>query len=351
MLQNILGAIGTSFDCLSAIILSLSFGYATLPTALAFIIGGIGMVVFHSACPLSVPTEVIILAGRIGKTERERACIGMYSGFLIFLFGLTGILGTIQNYVGDTIMSAIMAGVGIMIAMVAINLVKENPLAGGTSVGIAVVVYLLTGNLIYTIIACVSGAALVYNIVKRDEVKAKPKSDLSREKFRFMKPMFNKNVLRGTLGVTTLIMGAIVADGGTTSQLAGIPLNVDFQAIVTGIAGLLSSMFGGAPAGVIVSATATAPDPIVCGVMMMGILAILMLLRVVPKIARYIPSQGIAGILFTLGTFVIFPGNATAALSDNAPVAAVTMLVGAMVDPFFGMVAGVLLRLILGFIG
>jgi len=71
-----------------------------------------------------------------------------------------------------------------------------------------------------------------------------------------------------------------------------------------------------------------------------------------PKLGKYVPSASIAGFLFILGTVVIFPENATAALHGaDGTVAAITLVVTAVADPFAGLLSGAALKFILPLIG
>lgn len=121
-----------------------------------------------------------------------------------------------------------------------------------------------------------------------------------------------------------------------------------------------SSLFGGGPVEAIISGTATAPAPVLASIIMMGIMAVILLLKLLPVIGRYVHRSSIAGFLFVLGAFVTFATNIQGALSLAGPVdgpfgfAPMGMVIGATVlvtarfNPFFGLVAGVLVRLIFG---
>ena len=83
----------------------------------------------------------------------------------------------------------------------------------------------------------------------------------------------------------------------------------------------------------------------------MLIMAIILATGVLPKLGKYVPTESIAGFLFVLGAFVTVSGNIQPAVSNNPLVGSVTMVVTALFDPFFGMLAGLVIKFILPMIG
>jgi len=117
--------------------------------------------------------------------------------------------------------------------------------------------------------------------------------------------------------------------------------------LYSGIASAVSAAFGGGPVEAIISGTAAAPNPMASGILMMVIMAAVLALGLLPKMAKYVPAQSIAGFLLVLGAIVVFPTNMSAAFEGNPIIAGVTAVVTASVDPFTGMLAGVVLRTLL----
>jgi AGZA family xanthine/uracil permease-like MFS transporter len=180
--------------------------------------------------------------------------------------------------------------------------------------------------------------------------------DELREKFILQKPIINANVIRGALALVTLNIGANIAFGNITAQtIAKTTVNLDHLTIISSLADMGSSIFGGAPVESIISATGAAPHPITSAVLMMSIMAIILLLKLLPKIGRYVPSESIAGFLFVLGAIVTVPTNIGLALTDanavSTVVAGVTMTVTAIIEPFSGMMSGIIIQLLMGFFG
>ena len=174
-------------------------------------------------------------------------------------------------------------------------------------------------------------------------------------KLKLHKPMINVSVVRGALSLACLTIGANIAFGGITGGIAGANANIDHLTVYSGLADAVSSLFGGGPVEAIISATAAAPDAVLSGVLMMVIMAAILFLGLLPKIGKFVPGQSIAGFLFILGAFVTIPGDGAAAFAGGEPgapvIAAVTMSVTAVSDPFFGMLAGIALKLAINALG
>lgn len=145
-----------------------------------------------------------------------------------------------------------------------------------------------------------------------------------------------------------LNIGANIAFGQINGEIAKSDVNIDTLSVISSVADMVSALFGGAPVEAIISATAGAPNPVASGVLMMVLMAAILFAGLLPKIGRYIPSESIAGFLFVLGAIVTVPGNATAALTggeaSSGLIGGTTMVVTAISDPFFGMLAGLLMR-------
>ena len=78
---------------------------------------------------------------------------------------------------------------------------------------------------------------------------------------------------------------------------------------------------------------------------MMAIAAMILLLGLIGRAAKYIPIQAVTGFLLVLGALIIFPSNAPEAMNADPIVGGVTAVVtGATMDPFIGMIAGLLVK-------
>lgn len=345
-LKDLLAALSVILNGLPQGLLALSFGFASVPTALAFVTGAVGNLAVGSVAPISFQAETITLAGTMGNNLRERLSMIFYGAAIMALIGLFGFLETIIDFIGPVITSGMMAGVGIMLAKVAWSMANNNKIIGFSSIAIGFVTYMLTKDLVYTITSSVVLSSLISISLKRN-------TDLNiigREKFVLQKLTMNFDVLRGALAMVCLNIGANIAFGNITGEIAGRDVNIDHLAVISSLADMTSSIFGGGPVESIISATGSAPHPVFSGVLMMVLMAIILFSGLLPKLGKYIPSESIAGFLFVLGAIVTVPVNASNALTlgTNAAdplIGGVTMTVTAITDPFLGMLAGLIIKL------
>ena len=351
-LHDILAAIGVVLNGIPQGLLALSMGFASVPTALGFGVGVIGCLLLGSVAPISFQAETIVLAGTMGKNMRERLSMVFFAGVTMAALGACGLLTAIVNFAGETVLNAMMAGVGLVLTKLALGMMKENKLVGITSVVTAVLVYFFLGqNLVYTIVISLVVSSAAAKLAGQD-IGGGVGTAEKMGRLKLEKPIFNLSVLRGALALACLTVGANIAFGSITGGIAGASQNVDHLTIYSGLADAVSALFGGAPVEAIISATAGAPHPVTAGVLMMGIMAVILFCGLLPKIGKYVPSQSIAGFLLILGAVVTVPGNAAAAFAGTGAgdtiVAGVTMGVTAFTDPFFGMLAGTALKLLFG---
>ncbi|SCG82892.1 putative MFS transporter, AGZA family, xanthine/uracil permease [Proteiniborus sp. DW1] len=350
--QDLLAAIAVVINGLPQGLLSLSYGFGLLPTAAGFLVGTIGMLVFGQVAPISFQAESIVMAGSLGKNRVERLNIVFFTGIMMAVIGGLGLLNPTIDFIGPAILNSMMAGVGIMLAKAGITMCKENKIAGGVAMISAILVYFLTdSDLIYTIVISVFVSTIVHILVSRYSQKTEKDEtplDLSNEKFEPMKFICNYNVIRSVLALVTLQIGGNIAYASVTGSIAGAAVDVDKITLYSGLADSASAFLGGGPVEAIISGTAAAPNPVRSGVLMMVIMAAILIAKFLPKVARYVPSQSIAGFLFVLGALVVFPSNVSTGLSDAPMVAGVTTIVTSATDPFIGMVAGLIVRFFIG---
>ncbi len=339
MIQDILAALGVVINGLPQGFLALSFGFSAVPTALAFIIGAIGCGAFGLVAPISFQAETITLAGTLGDDFRDRISMIFVGGAIMALIGAFGFLQTIINFIGPVITKGMMAGVGIMLTWVAVDMSKQDRPVGFSSIAVALFTYVLTQDLVYTIVSSV----IVGSIVGMGIEKEEPVEFDTDESFKLRKLTLNPMVIRGALAMVCLNIGANIAFGKITGSIAGSSVNIDHLAVVSSLADMGSALFGGAPVESIISATGAAPHPVFSGVIMMGIMAAILLAGLLPKIGRYVPAESISGFLLVLGMLVTVPQNAETAMQDPL-VGGVTMTVTAVTDPFIGMVSGLAVK-------
>ena len=157
----------------------------------------------------------------------------------------------------------------------------------------------------------------------------------------------NSSVIIGALGMVCLNIGSNISFGGITAGMATSGnYNVDHLTVISSVADMVSSFFGGAPVESIISATASAPHPVWAGVIMMAIIGLILVFKLLPKIGKFVPSSSIAGFLFVLGLFSTVVPDAPLALAENPAAGGAAMVVTAVTNPFLGMLAGVVVKLL-----
>ncbi|RUT55070.1 permease family protein [Clostridium botulinum] len=350
--KDILSIFSVLLNGLPQGLLALSFGFASVPTAFAFLIGAAGNAITGSVVPISFQAETITLAGTIGDNLKERLSMIFYGGLIMTFIGLFGLMSKITDSIGPVITAGMMAGVGIMLARVSIEMARKNKIIGYVSIASGVITHLFTKDLVYTIAVSVIISSIVYNIFGKKNGEF---SIIEREKININKPSLSLKILRGAMSMVCLNIGANIAFGNITGQLANRKVNIDHVSVISSLADMSSSIFGGAPVESIISATGGAPNPKASGIIMMLLMAAILFAGLLPKIGKYIPTESIAGFLFVLGAIVTVPVNAASALTSTAAnstiIGGVTMTVTAITDPFIGMILGLLMKILLPMIG
>ena len=140
------------------------------------------------------------------------------------------------------------------------------------------------------------------------------------KKIEIKKPILNLNVVRGTLALACLTIGANIAFGNITASMTkgGYSANIDHLTVYSGLADAASALFGGGPVEAIISATGAAPHPFGSGILMMILMAAILISGLLPKISKFIPGHSVHGFLFILGAAVTVPMNGAAAFSGGS---------------------------------
>ena len=94
------------------------------------------------------------------------------------LIGAFGFLAKIVDFVGEDISYGMMAGVGIILTKAAIDMIKNDKLAGGVSLVTALIAYYLTkdssNTLVYTIVVSVVASCIANALFKILQLQAHP---------------------------------------------------------------------------------------------------------------------------------------------------------------------------------
>ena len=279
------------------------------------------------------------------------AQIVLLAGFIGALLGAVGVYGHIVSFIDGPILTGMLTGVGIILCFVAVDAIKDSIPIGLASVFSGFLIFMLLKNDDNAFIYAFTGSMIISVIVARfvpftpivpENVKEKI-SLIPLERFKFLK---NPVVIRGALALLALRCGTSIAYSGITSQVAGLPVDVDHANIIAGVAGAASAAFGGAPIEPLISMTGLGPNPYVSAPLIVAVVGILMLFGLLPKLARHIPMSAVAGILFLLGAAIAIPENMGGVLVEGDLITGpVTLVVTvATMDPFMGLVAGIVVR-------
>ena len=350
-LQDVLAAVGSIFNIVPMMIFAMSYGFLAAPTAIGYAIGTAGMLATGQVMPISIQAGTIALVGTMGKAIKERLSMALYAGLIMAVVGSFGLIHSIMNFAGARIVFGMQAGVGIILARVGVDMIKQDKFVGLISLVVALIVYLPTQNLIYTVIASVTISSIAYHIRRTEPM---PSLVIEKYKLSIHKPILNFNVVRGTLALICLTVGSNIAFGNITAGMSGATANIDALTVYSGLANL-GALFGGAPVEAVISATGAAPNPMVAGALMMILMAIVLVTGLLPKLARLVPMHSIAGFLFIIGAFATLPGNAFNAFNGAERAeflgAGIALLTTALTDPFIGLVAGTAIRLLAPLLG
>ena len=312
-LQDLLAALGGTLNGITQSVMSMTFGFAMLPSAFAYLVGIIGCLAFNSTVPISFQAETMAMAGCMGKTRSERLSMVLIAGLAMTALGSFGLLEDIIAFAGENVTAAMMAGVGVILAKISIDMVRSDRKIGSISLAIGIITYFLTKSLVYTCIASILVSTLIAVFFKLDSTV----SSTIEDEIKFQKPIINLIVIRGVLALMCITIGGNIAFGRISAGISGTTANVDHITIYSGLADAVSSIFGGSPISVVISPTAAAPNPKASAVLMMAIMMVILLSKQLPKIAKHIPASSVAGTLFILGAALTIPPNLQAAFANS----------------------------------
>jgi len=369
-LRDILVALMTCLDAASGAVLAAVYGFSLVASGFGFLVGAIGVLAWGLATPLSFQQEGIVLAGTLGTNKLERISIVIGAAILTGLIGLFGLPERIVNAVGPGVFHGMLAGVGVYLFLVAFDLAKANWLIGLPAILVAWLVQLWTDDLVWAITASIPvgmilGYLLKVTPVEEQEAETEEENATSGNATSFSLPVvgtlqiyrpsfLNLTVVRGLLACSMLTIGGNIAYSAINAQTAEIEAaKYNVITVLSGVADLFSTLFGGASMEVIVSATAAAPHATVAGFLFMAIFGILLLVGVVRRFARYVPLSATGGYLSVIGIYYALQYNLLDAFDKGGSplVVAITLGVTAARDPFTGMVAGLLVKACMGWLG
>jgi len=359
-------------------------GYKMKPTAFAFLVGAIGNLVSGSVTPVSGQSSILTVS-HFMKNVNERVAALLIAVVAMFILGITGSVTTIRNWAGDPVIFGMMAGVGLMVAGISIDMFRQNKRTATISFVSAIAAWVFfLGNpnaLVYVIAISVTLSTIDYALIQGKRVDllqmakdAGYEGDMEQNEnpkfwtkeywadFKIIKPKFTFGAIYFSLAFITLTIGTNIAFGSITAGMGPrceccealmYPQDMDHLTVINSLADIPSVIFGGAPVGAIISATTNTAWPVVAGVVMMLLCMVLLMLGLMTKAVKYVPVQAIAGFLFIIGffsTFVpqlrsVFLINGSDPSNQDIVQAAAAMSITALTkNPFLGLAAGIIIR-------
>lgn len=360
-LKDALIALLSLFDVMSGAVLALSYGFLMFPSAIGYAVGAIGSAITGAATPVSFMYESMALSWGISKKLRDRISMIIFAALLTGVLGAAGLPQFIVDSVGREIFLGMLAGVGLYLAKVGLDIAFRDLIIGLPCLAVAVVVQLLTNDLVITVTTSVP-FGIILNFILEKVITGRKKNradykipsgrswfDMVRKEMKLIPLIFNRNVLVGTLALSTLTIGGNIAYTAANSQLSQTPATYNQSTIISGIADFASSFFGGANMELIITPTATAPHPVAAAILFMTLAALILASGLVYRIAKRIPIAAMGGYLFVIGAILILPYNAIDAFeTGDGIVVSLTMAFTLLTNPFYGIVAGTVSKIFIG---
>ena len=258
--KDLLAALAVILNCLPSAMLALSMGFSVLATAIGFAVGAFGLAASGQVAVFSFQPETLLLLSRLSEDRNERLTITVCSSAFVFLLGVTGILGRIVTFIGDGAIYSLLAGMGVMVCKVAVDMLGDDKKTGLASIASAVAMYWLTADLVYTVaVSCIVSVVLFRFVFKGGHADAPTHAAL---KLLLLRPRFNVRVVKGVFSLAAMQLASIIAYSTVNNDLAGISGGLDSVSAILGVSGLVSGMMSGSPLAPVISATASAPHPV-----------------------------------------------------------------------------------------
>jgi MFS superfamily sulfate permease-like transporter len=187
--DDIAGALSMLADVIGEGLVGISLGWAAKPTGIGFIVGLVFLLGFRSLAPVSFEVESLTIVSRIAKRAWHVMIYAVIlAGIIGAILGAIGAYSTIVEFIGPAIQYGMMTGVGIVLAIVAVDLIKENRLIGIISAASAFIVYFATRSDPSAIIYALGVSVVISVIVGRFRKFEPILPDMKREKIHLVLP-------------------------------------------------------------------------------------------------------------------------------------------------------------------
>ncbi|MFW5983116.1 MAG: xanthine/uracil permease [bacterium] len=337
-----------------------SLGYRLKPTAFAYFLGAFGNIITGNVVPISAQAETITLSGLI-KNIRVRVGALLFAAIVGIILGLTNSISHIVNFSGEIVMFGMMAGVGLILGEVGINMAKKSRRVGLISIITAILIWILSKDVVYTIAGSVVVSTIDFAVIRKKRVEQhydEQNDMLDHSDWHFWKkeywkdfkivlPKVSLSMVFGGLSIVCLNIGTNISFGTITANMADQKPKLDTLTFINSLADIPSVLFGGIPIEAIISGTGGASWPVTAGIVMMLLSGVLIMIGVISIVAKYIPAESIAGFLLIIGFALTLIPNLLLVSESDSPLegivsASVTMITK---NAFFGVCAGIVVKL------
>jgi len=371
-------------------------GYKMKPTAFAFFVASVGNALTGNVVPFSGQSSILTVSNFV-KNTNERVAALLIAVVVMVVAGAAGWVSAIADWAGPPVILGMMAGVGLMVSQISVDMLKQDKRTGVISFAAALITWWLTvGNpnqLVWVIAVSVTASTVdflllqkdkngkrgrrvdILNLAKQNGFTGDMDEDVQENRpwkkkywsgFKMSKPKFGLLAVYYSLAFICINIGTNIAFGNITAGFAGVPAPIDTLTVINSLADIPAILFGGMPIEAIISATAQSPWPVLAGVLMMALLGFLCLFGLINKLVKYVPAQSLAGFLFIIGFFSTFRPNlvnafnsalvadevtATLHVSNTSQAVAAVAITAITKNPFLGLAAGVIVRYIGAAIG
>lgn len=365
MIEAIIAALGMCADGVAEGMYAIRHKFSARAAGLGYAIGAALTWFYGAVTPITFTVESITVATRTAQSRPQIMHIVALSAIPSIILGLFGLYSTFIELLDEAVIGGIIAGVGIILTGVGASYIKEKPYIAGFSTAGGAAAYLLTENLVWVIVMSVILGTLAGKYIparfKKDEGEEDGEKGSGNEeevdeeeidRLELIKlksrDWISRPVLIGAFSIFALRTGAVVSYDTVNSNLAGIEPHLDGVTLMAGLGSLASALMGGGPVETTPAPMADTPDPVFSTALFMALMAGITLFGLVKRVGDYVPLQAIAGFLIVLGIFVILPQQLPQVVENPLPGAA-ALAVTALSNPFYGILAGEAVALIMMF--
>jgi adenine/guanine/hypoxanthine permease len=360
VISIILAALGMTADGVAEGLYAVKHGFSARAASVGYALGAVVAFLGNVVTPITFTVESIAIATRTATSRPQIFYIVVLSAIPSIALGALGLYSTLVGLLDPAVIAGTIGGVGIILTGVGIDYLKARPLVAGASTIVGLGAWFLFQDLVPVIIGGVAAGTLVARVVPErfqpgaaaaDEDRGETEGGEEEDGDRFrpipfrLGDILSKPVILGAFAVFSLRTGAVVSYDTVNADLAGTDPTLDATTLMAGLSSLASGLLGGPPLETTPAPMASASDPVLSTVLFMALMAAVTGLGLVTRVGRFVPLQAIAGFLIVLGIPVIMPEQLPTAL--EAPLAGGTALaVTALTNPFYGILAGELVALL-----